>query len=103
MAKIVDLGFIKVTATGTRVPLSAVRLNAAWFSVQAVQPAGNNIGPVYLGDVTVVKSSTFGFKLISGDSFFFPWSGGQDSYNLAAIYIDADNSNDGVMVMVGQI
>lgn len=103
MAKVIDLGFIKVVTSGTRVPLSTNRLNAAWISVQAVQPTGNNVGPVYLGDVTVVKSSTFGFKLISGDSFFFPWPGGQDSYNLAAIYIDADNSNDGVMVMVGQI
>lgn len=85
---------VTVATAGTRVPLSATRLLAASFAIQADSA---NAGDVFIGDVSVTAAN--GFLVTSlglnGDDV----RGISQDFDLSKIYIDSDTDADAVRVL----
>jgi len=97
------LNFKKVITTtvstpGTAVPLTSSDIYAKRVVIQAGRADDDNVGKVYLGDSSVDKDSNKCLEMSPGDVFCLPMCD-DDKINLAHLYIDADNSGDGVRVL----
>ncbi len=88
-------GVKNVAATGTELPLVTSATYAKGFKITA---KAGNAGVVYIGDSTV--SSTNGYQLAAGASVslndLYPNLPEGLFVNIADIYVDAANNNDGV-------
>ena len=82
------VGTVTVTAAGTRVQVVASGNGVSAVSFKARM---SNLGPVYVGDLTV--SSTNGYRLEPGEEVTFTF---RDVIDLRRFYIDAANNNDRV-------
>jgi len=87
-----------VSTPGTAVPLASSETYAKRVVIQAGRSDDVNAGKVYLGDSSVDKDSNKCLEMSPGDVFCLPM-GKDDEINLAHLYIDADNSGDGVRVL----
>lgn len=89
-----------VAAAGTAEPLTATALETTSVVIQARQ---SNVGDVYIGDSTVaagngvVLNASNPTMTISVDDTFADED--RAVLNLADIYIDADNTGDGVRIL----
>ncbi len=84
-----------VAATGTGVPLVGSETFARKLVLTAKKATGNNTGYVYIGDSAVDKTTDQQTPLEPGAEFTVDMPVGT-KVNLATIYIDADNNDDGV-------
>lgn len=94
LAEVFD-GAKAVATPGTAVALAAAGTYARTLLVQARKLTGSNTGSVYLGISTVDKDTRQIIVLAAGTIQEIPIPEEQ-ILDLAAVYIDADNANDGV-------
>ena len=103
-----------VTTHGTPVPLATSRIPASWATVQAFS---GNTGAVYVGGIDPTTKlpavrndadngndglSYKGHKLAPGDFANLREMGGVTYLDLQYIYMDADNSLDGLICNFGR-
>ena len=86
-----------VTTPSAAVALSTTDLWVSAAIVFAKKTAGDNTGNVFIGDSTLDQADTEGPELAPGESIPLPIRDGQ-RMNLKDVYIDADNTADGVVV-----
>jgi hypothetical protein len=84
-------GTATVATAGTRIALSSSTQPVVWVLIQAKSA---NAGAVYVGGAYVASGR--GMRLLPGDVMALPSLDRTNNYNLAQIYIDADNSKDAV-------
>ena len=87
-----------VSTPGTAVALASSDTYAKRVVIQAGRANGDNTGDIYLGDSSVDKDNNKCLVMSPGDVFVLPM-GKDDQINLNHLYIDADNSGDGVRVL----
>jgi len=94
---------VVVAAAGTAVPLSATSKVVNHFTIQASKTGASqaNTGIIFIGDSNVGNSSSgdWGVKLADQQSYSAPPTLGQNVYNLADYFINADTSADAVTVL----
>lgn len=92
-----------VASAGTAVPLSATSKTVNHFTIQASKTGASqaNTGLIYIGDSSVGNASSgeWGVKLADQQSYSAPPTLGQNVYNLADYFINADTSADAVTVL----
>jgi hypothetical protein len=100
-------GSFKIVAIpGTAVPLSATSQRVAFVTFFPRQQSGNpNVGEVRLGGLPTAPAigipSGSGMRLSPGDSGVAWPIQSTNGYDLAEIYLDADNANDGIQFVWG--
>ncbi len=83
---------------GTPVPLASSSTLVRSFEVQAGRADGDNVGTVYIGDVTVDKDSKQLFRLKPSGAGWWALIPLGVMVDLAAYFIDADTATDGVSI-----
>lgn len=96
-----SLGFILVTSAGIPVRLASVQQMVSSVRLQPrTSPSSANVGNIYIGSQDMNKNTGAGvYGILSPEQvegFQFP-----GFMDLAQIWIDADNSGDGVLVGYG--
>jgi len=84
-----------VSSAGTAVALSSSTLQVRSAVIQAKT---GNAGNVFIGSSGVDNSGDTGTALAAGEGYTLAQGGSHDLYNLATIFVDAENSGDGVTV-----
>ena len=84
-----------VATTGTAVPLSSTSVKVRALMIQAKKVAANNTGNVFIGDSNLDQGVAEQIELASLDAYELPIPPGA-VIDLADVYVDADNSADGV-------
>lgn len=97
-----SIGLVTITTSGTPVRVSATRIGAQGFLIQGLS---TNTGKIYVGSSAMVIATGVGvFAVIPAPttgtlpSFSSTIVNAPAGFNLADIYIDADNSGEKVLI-----
>jgi hypothetical protein len=99
-----SLGLVTVATPGTPQPLTATPTRAFQWLATPIKalPATANVGNIYLGTSAMVKATGVGVYRVITPTTLPVASGRLDdsvaTWDLSQIYIDADNSTDGLLV-----
>jgi len=88
--------FVKTATSGTQVALVAAETFCRAFSIQAKKVGGNNTGNVFIGAAAVSVGDAEVFDLTPGSSISPDIPAGV-KIDLNEIFIDVDNTGDGVV------
>ena len=92
---------VNVAVAGTAVQVVSSRTAATWVVIQALP---GNAGTVYVGPSGVGNGATSkGLRIVQSGSITLPFAGANSPYDLATIFVNADNNNDKVCVMYGRV
>ena len=88
-----------ITTSGT--PL-AIRPSYTPCATVTFTAPTTNTGSVMVGDSTVLFSTRNGIQILPGDSYTFPFIGGNGSYDLQQIFADVQVNGEKVIATVGR-
>ena len=95
----IQMGAKAVATPGTAVPIatpSSTATRCKMLTICAKKVGADNTGELWFGDATLASATAEGIELATKAVYTFPIEHGQ-FVDLADIYIDATNANDGVV------